>query len=83
MYKRNDLSLFLLEVWAKSAQTAQFGRIWNSRSSERKKEFWNLFFWVRTSLPRGLIGLLTKIAIARFWPFLKISSWANFDILDS
>ena len=44
MYKRNDLSLFLLEVWAKSAQTAGFGRIWNScSSSESKKDFCNLF----------------------------------------
>ena len=45
MYKRNDLSLFLLEVWAKSAQTAGFGRIWNSCSSGRKNDFCNWNLW--------------------------------------
>ena len=36
-------------------------QIWTSSScsSERKKDFGNLFFWIRNILPRGWIGMLT------------------------
>ena len=40
-----------------------------SCSSERKNDFCNLFFWVQNILPRGLICLLTKMAIKTFWSF--------------
>ena len=43
-----------------------------------------IFFLGWTSLPRGLIGLLTKMAnfFFGFWPFLKFPSWADFEKLD-
>ena len=44
----------------------------NSCSSKRKKDFGNLFFWVRNILPRGLIGLLTKMAKTNFWWSLRV-----------
>ena len=48
-------------TWADLARTS---------SSERKKDFCNLFFWVRTSLPRDLIGISTKVAQKKFNVFL-------------
>ena len=57
--QKTDCNLFPLGAWC-SGQIRPNGRVWNSCSSESKKGFFKSFIWVRTSLPRGLIGLLTN-----------------------
>ena len=78
--------------YAKSRCLGGFGPNLKIVQLREEKRFLQSVFWVRTSLPRGLIGLLTKMAKQnfsrfwltrpRFWPFLKIPSWADFDLLD-